>query len=97
MYERSFRFGEPQRGVEPPSLNWLDQRHTVRPLRPVLIMWTSHIQKWQNPDTRMHRGSVDLASSSSSVPALFGMGISENAERLEANAQTGVKCGLMDE
>jgi hypothetical protein len=60
-------------------------------------MWTSHIQKWQNPDAQMHRGSVDLASSSPSVLAVFGMGISENAERLEANAQTGVKCGLMDE
>ncbi len=62
MYERSFRFGEPQRGVEPPSLIWLGQCHTVRPLRLVLIMWTWHTWKWQNPDARMHRGSVDLAS-----------------------------------
>jgi hypothetical protein len=25
-------------------------------------MWTWHTWKWQNPDARMHRGSVDLAS-----------------------------------
>jgi len=98
MYERSFRFGEPQRGVEPPSPIWQGRRHTVRPLRPVLIMWTQRIQKWQNPDTRMHRGSYQSRQFVSlSVPALFGMGISENAEQLEANAQTGMKCGLMDE
>ena len=95
MYERSFRFGEPQRGIEPPSPIWRDGRHTVRPLRLVPSMCARRIRKWQNPDARMHRGSVDLASSLTSVPALLDVGISKNVQVFEENAQTGAKCGQM--
>ena len=43
----------------------------------------------------MHRGSVDLASSLTSVPALLDVGISKNVQVFEGNAQTGAKCGQM--
>ena len=49
----------------------------------------------RTPTQRMHRGSVDLASSLTSVPALLDMGISKNVQVFEGNAQTGAKCGQM--
>ena len=49
----------------------------------------------RTPTQRMHRGSVDLASSLTSVPALFGVGIGKNAQVFEWNAQKGAKCGQM--
>ena len=56
MYERSFRFGEPQRGVEPLSPIWQGRRHAVRPLRPVLIMWTWRTRKWQSVKSNLYQG-----------------------------------------